>query len=142
MKFSEYRYERPDVEQFKADFTTLLKGLENGSLEEQKAAVAAMNELRSKFGTMETLVSVRHSINTEDEFYKAEQDYMDEIGPVVQEYITDYYRALVNSKYRAEFEQEWGTQLLSLAEISCVPSALKLSETYSLRTSCPPNTPN
>lgn len=118
MKFSEYRYERPDVEQFKTDFTTLLKGLENGSLEEQKAAVAAMNELRSKFGTMETLVSVRHSINTEDEFYKAEQDYMDEIGPVVQEYITDYYRALVNSKYRAEFEQEWGTQLLSLAEIS------------------------
>lgn len=118
MKFSEYRYERPDAEQFKLEFTNLLKGLETGNLEEQKAAVAAMNELRSTFDTMQTLVSVRHSINTEDEFYKAEQDYMDEIGPVVQEYITDYYRALVNSRYRAEFEQEWGTQLLSLAEIS------------------------
>ncbi|KAI7257331.1 hypothetical protein KC345_g10813, partial [Hortaea werneckii] len=118
MKFTEYRYERPDAEQFKLDFMNLLKGLETGNLEEQKAAVAAMNELRSTFDTMQTLVSVRHSINTEDEFYKAEQDYMDEIGPVVQEYITDYYRALVNSKYRAEFEQEWGTQLLQLAEIS------------------------
>jgi oligoendopeptidase F len=100
MKFTEYRYERPDAEQFKLEFTNLLKGLETGNLEEQKAAVAAMNELRSTFDTMQTLVSVRHSINTEDEFYKAEQDYMDEIGPVVQEYITDYYRALVNSKYR------------------------------------------
>jgi M3 family oligoendopeptidase len=118
MKFTEYRYERPDAEQFKLDFTNLLKGLETGNLEEQKAAVAAMNELRSTFDTMQTLVSVRHSINTEDEFYKAEQDYMDEIGPVIQEYITDYYRALVNSRFRAEFEQEWGTQLLQLAEIS------------------------
>lgn len=118
MKFSDYVYERPDAEQFKVDFMKLLQGLETGSLEEQKAAVAAINELRSKFDTMQTLVSVRHSINTEDEFYKAEQDYMDEIGPVVQEYITDYYRALVNSKYRADFEQEWGSQLLQLAEIS------------------------
>lgn len=118
MKFSEYVYERPDVEQFKQEFTTLLKDLETGNLEEQKAAVAAINKLRSRFDTMETLVSVRHSIDTEDAFYKAEQDYMDETGPVIQEYITDYYRALVNSKYRAEFEQEWGTQLLSLAEIS------------------------
>ncbi|WNS46301.1 M3 family oligoendopeptidase [Paenibacillus sp. MMS20-IR301] len=118
MKFTEYRYERPDAEQFKTDFRSLLKGLETGSLEEQKAAIAAMNELRSKFDTMQTLVSVRHSINTENAFYKAEQDYMDETGPVIQEYITDYYKALVNSPFRAEFEQEWGTQLMQLAEIS------------------------
>lgn len=118
MKFTEYVYERPDVEQFKQEFTTLIKDLETGNLEEQKAAVAAINKLRSRFDTMETLVSVRHSMNTEDTFYKAEQDYMDETGPVIQEYITEYYRALVNSKYRAQFEQEWGTQLLSLAEIS------------------------
>ncbi|OKP83203.1 oligoendopeptidase F [Paenibacillus sp. P3E] len=118
MKFSEYPYERPDVEKLKAGFTKLLKGLSAESLEEQRAAFTAINKLRNEFGTMETLASIRHSINTEDEFYKAEQDYMDEVGPVIQEYITDYFRALVNSKFRAEFEQEWGTQLLQIAEIS------------------------
>lgn len=115
MKFNDYRYERPDVEKFKQDFNNLLKDLNDTEpLEVQKASVTAINKLRNEFDTLQTLVSVRHSINTTDEFYKAEQEFMDEIGPIVQEYITDYYKALVNSKYRAEFEQEWGTQRFSL----------------------------
>lgn len=118
MKFSEYRYERPDVEKLKENFTELLKGLSAATLEEQRASVDAIIKLRNEFDTMESVVSVRHSINTTDEFYKAEQDYMDEIGPVIQEYISEYYKGLVNSKYRAEFEKEWGTQLLQIAEIS------------------------
>ncbi|MEK4452556.1 M3 family oligoendopeptidase [Paenibacillus sp. FSL L8-0506] len=119
MKFNDYRYERPDVEKFKLDFNNLLKDLNDTEpLEVQKASVTAINKLRNEFDTLQTLVSVRHSINTTDEFYKAEQEFMDEIGPIVQEYITDYYKALVNSKYRAEFEQEWGTQLLQLAEVA------------------------
>ncbi|MDF9842327.1 MULTISPECIES: M3 family oligoendopeptidase [unclassified Paenibacillus] len=118
MKFTEYPYERPDVDKFKQEFTALLKGLEADSLEEQKASIVALNELRSEFDTLQSIVYVRHSINTADEFYKAEQDYFDEIGPIFQEYITEYYRAIVNSRYKAEFEQEWGTQLISLAEIS------------------------
>lgn len=119
MKFDDYRYERPDVEKFKQDFNALLKDLNDTSpLEVQKASVTAINKLRNAFDTMQTLVSVRHSINTTDEFYKTEQEFMDEIGPVVQEYITDYYKALVHSKYRAEFEKEWGAQLLQLAEVS------------------------
>jgi M3 family oligoendopeptidase len=119
MKFNDYRYERPDVEKFKQNFNNLLKDLNDTSpLEAQIASVTAINELRNEFDTMQTLVSVRHSIDTTDEFYKAEQEFMDEIGPVVQEYITDYYKALVNSKYRAEFEKEWGAQLLQLAEVS------------------------
>ncbi|WHY17208.1 M3 family oligoendopeptidase [Paenibacillus sp. G2S3] len=119
MKFDDYRYERPDVEKFKQDFNALLKDLNDTSpLEVQKASVTAINKLRNEFDTMQTLVSVRHSINTTDEFYKTEQEFMDEIGPVVQEYITDYYKALVHSKYRAEFEKEWGAQLLRLAEVS------------------------
>lgn len=119
MKFNDYRYERPDVEKFKQDFNNLLKDLNDTEpLEVQKASVTAINKLRNEFDTLQTLVSVRHSINTTDEFYKAEQEFMDEIGPIVQEYITDYYKALVNSKYRAEFEQEWGTQPLQLAEVA------------------------
>lgn len=118
MKFTEYPYERPDLDRFKQEFTSLLKGLEADTLEEQKASVIALNELRSEFDTLQNIVYVRHSINTADAFYKAEQDYFDEIGPIFQEYITEYYKAIVNSRYKKEFEQEWGSQLISLAEIS------------------------
>lgn len=133
MKFDDYRYERPDVKQFKQDFNALLKDLNDTSpLEVQKASITAINKLRNTFDTMQTLVSVRHSINTTDEFYKAEQEFMDEVGPVVQEYITDYYKALVHSKYRAEFEQEWGAQLLQLAEVSLRTFSPKIIEDLQL----------
>jgi M3 family oligoendopeptidase len=119
LKFSEYHYERPDADQLKQQFTTLLEQLKTAAtLDEERAAVAAINKLRSQFETLQQIAGVRHSIDTTDAFYKAEQDYMDEIGPVIQEYITDYYRAIVHSKNRAALEQEWGSQLFQLAEIS------------------------
>lgn len=132
MKFEDYRYERPDVDNLKQSFNNLLKGLSADTLEEQRASFVAINKLRNEFDTMQTLVSVRHSIDTTDEFYKAEQDYMDEIGPVVQEYITDYYKALVNSNFRAEFEKEWGTQMFQLAEISLRTFSLEIIEDLQL----------
>ena len=64
-------------------------------------------------------MSVRHSINTDDAFYKAEQDYMDETGPVVQEYITDFYRAARSTPSTEPSSSRNGVHSsLSLAEIS------------------------
>lgn len=117
MKFSEYTYVRPDAKQIEQRFKQLISSFEAAeSFEQQDRIMSDINKLRSEFDTQAQLVSIRHSINTNDEFYKAEQEYMDEVGPVIQEYITDYYRALVNSKFRAELEQKWGIQLFQLAE--------------------------
>ncbi|AWB44002.1 M3 family oligoendopeptidase [Paenibacillus sp. CAA11] len=119
MKFSEYQYVRPDLNKVKQQFNELLTEFKAAdSFEEQDKTLESINKLRSEVGTMETLVSVRHSIDTNDEFYKAEQEYMDEIGPVIEEYITEYYKALVNSKFRSELEKKWGKQLFRLAEVS------------------------
>lgn len=119
MKFSEYHYERPDVKAFEHKFKELLNEFTSaGTYEEQDQVMTEINKLRSKFDTLEQLVSIRHSIDTNDEFYKAEQDFFDENGPVVQEFVTDYYRALVDSKFRAELEKKWGSQLFRLAELS------------------------
>lgn len=109
MKFSEYRYERPDVKAFELRIKELLAIFEAASsYEEQDAAMAGINKLRGEFDTQQQIASIRHSIDTNDEFYKAEQDFFDENGPVVQEYVTDYYRALVGSKFRAKLEEKWG----------------------------------
>lgn len=119
MKFSEYRYERPDVKAFEQKFKEQLSAFTSASTyEEQDEAMTRINKLRSEMDTLSQLVYIRHSIDTNDEFYKAEQDFFDENGPVIQEYITDYYRALVDSKFRAELENKWGRQLFQLAELS------------------------
>lgn len=119
MKFSEYRYERPDVKAFEQKFKEQLNAFTSaGTYEDQDEAMTRINKLRSEMDTLSQLVYIRHSIDTNDEFYKAEQDFFDENGPVIQEYITDYYRALVDSKFRAQLEDKWGRQLFQLAELS------------------------
>lgn len=119
MKFPEYPYKRPDVKEIEQRFKELLKQFNEAStFEEQDQAMAAINKLRHNMDTQVALVNIRHSIDTTDSFYKAEQDFMDEAEPVFQEYITDYYRALVGSKFRSELEAKWGRQLFALAELS------------------------
>jgi len=91
MKFSEYRYERPDVQAFESEMKKLLAEFEGAaSFEEQDAAMTGIVKLRNAFDTQQQIASIRHSIDTNDEFYKAEQDFFDEQGPVVQEFVTDY----------------------------------------------------
>lgn len=119
MKFTEYNYERPDVQAFELKFKELLTAFNSAnSYEEQDLVMTKINKLRSEFDSMQTIVSIRHSINTTDEFYKEENDFFDEVGPVVQEFINDYYQALVQSKFRAELQNKWGVQLFQLAELA------------------------
>ncbi|OCA85632.1 oligoendopeptidase F [Bacillus sp. FJAT-27225] len=117
MKFEEYTYVRPNLDEAKQTFEAALNEFINSdSADRQIRAMDRINELRNKVSTMVTLVSVRHSIDTEDEFYKAEQDFMDEVGPELEGLVTRYYEALVSSKFRTELEKRFGPQLFALAE--------------------------
>jgi M3 family oligoendopeptidase len=119
MKFNEYRYERPDVKELEQKIKVLLESFNAAdSFEKQDEVMAAFNKLRSEFDTQQQIASIRHSIDTNDEFYKAEQDFFDENGPIVQEFLTDYYRSLVHSKFRTQLENKWGRQLFQLAELA------------------------
>lgn len=119
MTFNEYQYERPDVKKIEQRFKELLASFNQAEgAAQQNQVMESINQLRNEYNTQETLVSIRHSVDTRDQFYKAEQDYFDEINPVIQEYITDYYRALTQSKFRQELEAKWGGQLFRLAEMS------------------------
>jgi M3 family oligoendopeptidase len=117
MKFEDYTYKRPDLEEVKAQFEKVLERFEKaGSVEEQSQAMHEINEIRNDLGTMFNLCSIRHSIDTTDEFYKTEQDYMDEMEPEIEGLTTRYYQALVDSNFRPDLEQRWGRQLFALAE--------------------------
>ncbi|MDP4169172.1 MAG: M3 family oligoendopeptidase [Bacillota bacterium] len=117
MRFEEYTYERPNLEEISTSFHLLLEKFNNaGTVEEQSHVMNEINEKRNEVSTMFNLCYIRHSVDTNDEFYKAEQDYMDEIQPEVEGLTTKYYQALVDSKFRNELEEKWGVQLFALAE--------------------------
>ncbi|UUZ94108.1 hypothetical protein LJK87_05650 [Paenibacillus sp. P25] len=86
MKFEEYVYVRPDLEQFRHEFTALLERFGSAdTFEEQDAAMEAIAAARTEISSMLAIARIRHSINTADPYYKAEQDYIDEYSPSIRD---------------------------------------------------------
>ena len=129
MNFNDFKYERPNMEAVEGSFTSALEKFTNAtSLEEQDVAMKEINNIRNTVATMFDICYVRHTIDTNDEFYKQENDYLDEIQPLVQGLVTKYYTALVNSQFRGELEEKWGGQLFALADAQLktfVPEVVK-----------------
>nr|WP_217364917.1 M3 family oligoendopeptidase [Brevibacillus sp. HD1.4A] len=98
-------------------FSSLLEAFQQAaSFEEQDKVMGQLNELRQEVESAREVAQIRHTINTEDPFYKEEQDYWDEAGPVYQGIISRYYAAITQSAFRSELEQKWGAQLFRIAE--------------------------
>ncbi|MBD8067425.1 M3 family oligoendopeptidase [Bacillus sp. PS06] len=117
MNFNDFQYSRPNMDEFEIEFTTALNLFtEAKSIEEQDKAMKEINRIRNKIDTAFNLCYIRHTIDTNDEFYKEEQDYLDEIQPLVQGLVTKYYKELVNSPFKKELEAKWGKQLFALAQ--------------------------
>jgi M3 family oligoendopeptidase len=118
MKFSEMQYTRPDVEAIKQQYAEVLAALENAaSAEEQIAAIDRYHKISGTVGTMGTLASSRHTIDTRDEFYDKENDFFDEQMPLLEEPDQKIGHAILASKFRAELEKKYGKLLFTNLEI-------------------------
>lgn len=119
MKFNEYKYERPDYDKVKELFLTLVSQINNAKgYEEQNKYIKELNDVRKNIETMSTLASIRNSINTADEFYDKEQNYWDEYGPLYTKLNADFYKAIVNSKFKENIKNEYSEQFYKICENS------------------------
>lgn len=117
MRFTEIPYERVDMNRVEQHFNELLDAFQSApSFDEQDAIMGRLNALRQEVESAREVAQIRHSVSTEDPFYKEEQDYWDEAGPLYQGIISRYYEAIVHSAYRAQLEAKWGAQLFRIAE--------------------------
>lgn len=118
LKFKDYVYERPDMDKLSKQFNELFAIFDSAeSIDAQNEIISKINKLRSKFETMQTLVDIRYSINTTDEFYEKEKEFIDEVSPIYDGFIDSYYKLLVKSKLRKELEKVWGKQIFRIAEL-------------------------
>ena len=119
MKFSEMPYSRPDMEALAAATTQTLEAMKAApNAAGQIAAYDAYEKKMQTAGTMQQIAYIRHTINTKDEFYNAENDYMDEIGTKLQELTHRVNTALLESPYRAELERHYGALMFKNLEIA------------------------
>ena len=119
MKFSQMPYERPDVDKVESGLEELTQALENAeSYDAARALFLKKEEMLRHLYTMSTLASIRHSIDTRDEFYDAEMKFWNGKSPELEEYVQNWTRAMLESRFRSEFEAEFGDLMFVNAEIA------------------------
>ncbi|PKK94180.1 MAG: M3 family oligoendopeptidase [Tenericutes bacterium HGW-Tenericutes-6] len=119
MNFKDYKYERPDLEKVKQEFEENIASIGgDNDVETEKKAIQKLFDLSDHLVTMQQLVGVRNSIDTNDEFYEKEQAFFDENGPVLQQYNHELSEKMLNSKNRKALEKVFGTLLFEKAELA------------------------
>ena len=119
MKFEEFTYTRPQMETLQADFSALLETFKQATSEEVAVdAFEKMDALRQAFSTMYNICYIRHSVNTKDEFYEAENNFFDQNNPTVTDLTNRFYKLLLVTPFRSALEAKWGKQLFVIAELS------------------------
>ena len=122
MKFSEFKYERINLEEVAKAMEELVAELKQQTTAEDFYKVFMKQEEMSKhIQTMATLASVRHSIDTRDKFYEEERDFWDEAMPQLQAYEVQLSKAVL------DFPDRQGL-------MKYIPEPFFLSAEYDLKT--------
>lgn len=119
MKFSEYKYERPNLVEVKKEFEKAIKIISTSkNIDEVDKAFNDINKVRNEFNSMENLCSIRNSINTLDDFYEKEKDFFDENMPLFSEMENNLAYTLVTCPLTKELEEKYGNQFFDLIRTS------------------------
>lgn len=119
MKFSEMKYQRPDIEAIKGDAGKLIARFKDAKdYNEAREIFLQWENLMKHVDTMATIVHIRHDINTKDEYYDEEQKFWNEAFPLLQEYSQNWSLGMLNTPFRKEFEEEYGKLMFLNTEIS------------------------
>ncbi len=119
IKFSEMPYARPDLEAVKGEYDALTERLKAAqSYEEARAAFLKMETEQKHISTQASLSTIRHSIDTRDEFYDGEEKFWNRAYPQIQEWEQAWTKAMLESPFRADFEREYGDLMFVNAEIA------------------------
>ena len=117
-EFKDFEYVRPNLDQVKEDLTKEIDIINSGnSLEEVKKAILDFYKIAGHFQTMETIASIRHSIDTTDEFYDKEIEFFDENGPYISEIVDKFNSALLENKYEKELKDAFGDHLFKMLKV-------------------------
>jgi oligoendopeptidase F len=80
MKFAEYKYVKPNIDEIKSEFNGYINEFSNAvDVNTQNEVIRKINGLREKVETSFSLASTRYSIDTSDKFYEEANDLVDQI---------------------------------------------------------------
>lgn len=118
MKFSEMKYERPDVDVVSKEEKEIIRRFsEAETYDDALQAYRDWDKISSHVCTMSSIAYTRHSIDTNDVFYDKEVEYLDEKSPLFTELSNQFSKVLVESKFRPQLEEQFGKLLFINTEM-------------------------
>ncbi|MCL2400069.1 MAG: M3 family oligoendopeptidase [Defluviitaleaceae bacterium] len=118
MKFSQMQYKRPEFAETNAKYKELLENFKAAkTADECFAAYKEINDFNVIVESMFTIAYIRKTLDTRDEFYAAEIEYIDEVEPELEEVLQEIVKALLESPFREDMEAKWGKLMFTNLEI-------------------------
>jgi len=109
--FPELEYRRPDYDAIREELKTLTEKAQNAaSAAELLDVIEQADKLQQEMATMITIVGIRHTLDTADEFYEKENEFTDETLPTLMPDMVAFQQALAESAHRPEVEEKIGKQ--------------------------------
>ena len=105
MKFSEFEYRRLDYEDMKSEYEKYLSQLAKQQDPDKFMSIFNdFNTYRGHLDSMRTLCSIRHTINTADEFYDVENEYWDNTTPKIQAYEAQLAKLMLDCPFKDKLD--------------------------------------
>ena len=147
MKLSQIPYKRITLEEITEKMNSLTAEFDKAAnAAEQLEIYKKFDEYSSDISTTFSLLNIRYTLNTADEFYSKEKDYLNEISPYVQQLVQQFNDRLLASKHRAELEKllpsliftklEYAKKCFDDTIVGELQTESKLETKYSQLTAC------
>lgn len=109
MTFNQYQYERVPLTPIDPEISNIPdRLLKAESKEEFLELLKQADAFKRKLATMYNICYIRHTINTQDEFYSAENDYYDQNMPAAEQFSTRLSQAVMDSRFQELALKELG----------------------------------
>ena len=115
--FSDIEYVRPDLEAFEELIKSVrLKLMTATSLDQAMDAISEFEDAQSRFDTAYALCTVKHDLDTSDEFFVKENDFFDENTARVSELCSAVLTAILTCPCADEIRSKYGDMIFRKAQ--------------------------
>lgn len=117
-KFKDIQYTRPDCEAFQKLAEDNAEKIKNAvSYSEAKKVFLEFDKAESDFFDMANIAYIRHTIDTSDEFYDKENEFLNEKTPELMPSLLAFSNAVYDSRFKPDFVAEFGEQMFAEIEL-------------------------
>ena len=112
-RFDTIEYKRPDFDALEKLYNGYTAKVRSAvSYSEGHDAIYAADEAMKEPETMFSVAHIRNTLNTTDKFYEDEMAFLHERFPVAQISLNEFSKALAESSFTKEIDEEFGPEFL------------------------------